>query len=188
MKRDQAVKKLKALKELAERGVGGEKDGALKMYHKFLEKYQIEEEEILEERVTLHWFAYKTELEEELLMRVFHKVTGSPSFHQYTGPYSRRKKRGCDCTEMEAVEIKMLFEFYRQELKRELEGFLIAFYQGNNIYPDKTARCYQEYDGPEREIEGEELRKYKKAAFYSLFLDKRTPPRALIGEMEEEAE
>ena len=130
MTRDQAKKKLKALKELAERGVGGEKDGALKMYHKFLEKYQIEEEEILEERVTLHWFAYKT----------------------------------------------------------ELEGFLIAFYQGNNIYPDKTARCYQEYDGPEREIEGEELRKYKKAAFYSLFLDKRTPPRALIGEMEEEAE
>ena len=81
MTRDQAKKKLKALKELAERGVGGEKDGALKMYHKFLEKYQIEEEEILEERVTLHWFAYKTELEEELLMRVFHKVTGSPSFH-----------------------------------------------------------------------------------------------------------
>ena len=31
MKRDQAVKKLKALKELAERGVGGEKEGAQRL-------------------------------------------------------------------------------------------------------------------------------------------------------------
>ena len=188
MTREQAADKLKKLKALAERGVGGERESALKLYHKLLEKYQIDEGEILEERVTLHWFSYKTELEEELLIRVFYKVTGSPSYHHYTGNYSRRKKRGCDCTEIEAVEIKMLFDFYRQELKRELEGFLLAFYQGNNIFPDENARCYEEHDGPDRELGGEELRKYKKAAWYRMVLDKRTPPRALIGEAEEEEE
>ena len=188
MTKEQAADKLKKLKALAERGVGGECESALKLYHKLLEKYQIDEGEILEERVTLHWFSYKTELEEDLLTQIFYKVTGSPSYHHYTGNYSRRKKRGCNCTEMEAVEIKMLFDFYRQELQRELEGFLLAFYQGNNIFPDKTARCYKEYEGPERELDGEEKRKYKKAAFYSMMLDKRTPPRALLGEMEEEEE
>ena len=188
MTKEQAADKLKKLKALAERGVGGERESALKLYHKLLEKYQIDEGEILEERVTLHWFSYKTELEEDLLTQIFYKVTGSPSYHHYTGNYSRRKKRGCNCTEMEAVEIKMLFDFYRQELQRELEGFLLAFYQGNNIFPDKTARCYKEYEGPERELDGEEKRKYKKAAFYSMMLDKRTPPRALLGEMEEEEE
>ena len=188
MTKEQAADKLKKLKALAERGVGGERESALKLYHKLLEKYQIDEGEILEERVTLHWFSYKTEHEEELLTRIFYKVTGSPSYKLYTGNYSRRKKRGCDCTELEAVEIKMLFDFYRAELKRELEGFLLAFYQGNNIFPDKNARCYKEYDGPEAKLEGEELRKYKKAAFYSMMLDKRTPPRALLGETEEEEE
>lgn len=188
MTREQAAEKLKKLKALADRGVGGERESALNLYHKLLEKYQIDEGEILEERVTLHWFSYKTELEEELLTRIFYKVTGSLSYQLYTGRYSRRKKRGCNCTEIEAVEIKMLFEFYRQELKRELEGFLLAFYQGNNIFPDKNARCYEKYDGPERELEGEELRKYKKAAWYGLMLDKRTPPRALIGETGEEKE
>lgn len=188
MTKEQAADKLKKLKALAERGVGGERESALKLYHKLLEKYQIDEGEILEERVTLHWFSYKTELEEDLLTQIFYKVTGSPSYHNYTGNYSRRKKRGCNCTEIEAVEIKMLFDFYRQELKRELEAFLIAFKQGNNLYPDKNARCYQEYDGPDRELEGEELRKYKKAAWFRQVLDKRTPPRALIGETGEEEE
>ena len=188
MTRENAERKIKALKALAEQGVGGEKDGALKTYKKLLKKYEISEEEILEDRTTLHWFGYKTELEEELLIQIFYKVTGSPEYHSYTGDYKRRKKRGCECTEIEAAEIKMLFDFYRQELQRELEGFMIAFRQGNNLYPDKTARRYQEYDGPDRELEGEELRKYKKAAWYRMVLDKRTPPRALIGETEEEEE
>ena len=37
-------------------------------------------------------------------------------------------------------------------------------------------------------LEGEELRKYKKAAWFRQVLDKRTPPRALIGETGEEEE
>ena len=48
MKRDQAVKKLKALKELAERGVGGEKEGAQRLYNKLKSKYGISEEELQE--------------------------------------------------------------------------------------------------------------------------------------------
>ena len=78
MTREQAADKLKKLKALAERGVGGERESALKLYRKLLEKYQIDEGEILEERVTLQWFSYKTEFEEELMIRVFYKVTGSP--------------------------------------------------------------------------------------------------------------
>ena len=50
MKRDQAVKKLKALKELAERGVGGEKEGAQRLYNKLKSKYGISEEELQQEQ------------------------------------------------------------------------------------------------------------------------------------------
>ena len=48
MTRDQEIKKLKALKELAQRGVGGEKEGARRLYEKLKSKYGISEEELKE--------------------------------------------------------------------------------------------------------------------------------------------
>lgn len=84
------------------------------------------------------------------------------------------------------MEIKLLFDFYKEELKRELEAFMMAFRYGNNLFPDKTARCYKEYDGPDIERSDEERRMMKKAGAYSMFMDKNRPPRALLGEMEEE--
>lgn len=50
MTRDQAIKKLKALKELAQRGVGGEKEGARRLYEKLKSKYGISEEELKEQQ------------------------------------------------------------------------------------------------------------------------------------------
>lgn len=71
MTREQAAEKLKKLKALAERGVGGEKETAMKLYRELMKKYQIEEAEVLEDRVTLHWFSYSDNLEEDLLTQVF---------------------------------------------------------------------------------------------------------------------
>lgn len=186
MTREQAQEKLKKLKALAERGVGGEQETAMKLYRELMKKYEIEEEEILSEVPKTHWFGYRTELEEELLLQVFHKVTGSRKYSRYIDRYSGRKKRGCECTEIEAAEIKMLFEFYRNELKRELETFMAAFIGGNRIYPDKTARCYEERKGDERELTLEEMQQMKKAQLMAFMMDKRQPPRAMIGEYEEE--
>lgn len=188
MTREQAQEKLKKLKALAERGVGGEKETAMKLHRELMKKYEIEEEEILSETLKVHWFGYRTELEEILLLRIFYKVTESRTYHVYTKKYSRRKKRGCECTEIEAAEIKLLFEFYRNELKRELETFIAAFISGNRIYPDKTARCYEERKDDDREPTPEEMRQMKKAQFMALMMDKRKPPRAMIGEYEEEGE
>lgn len=50
MTKEQAVKKLKALKALAEQGVGGEKEGARQAYGKLKEKYGVSEEELKEEQ------------------------------------------------------------------------------------------------------------------------------------------
>ena len=49
MTREQVAKKLKALKALAEQGVGGEKEGARRMYEKLKSKYGISEEELQQE-------------------------------------------------------------------------------------------------------------------------------------------
>jgi len=80
------------------------------------------------------------------------------------------------------------FSFYKAELQREYEAFWIAFKCGNRLFPDKDARCYKEEDDdrPEPERSDEEKRMLKKAAWYSEMMDKRKPPRALLGEAEVE--
>lgn len=186
VQRDRIAEKLKKIKALAERGVGGEKETAIRMYEELKARYDIEDEEIMLDKVDTHWFSYSTELEEDLLTQIFYKVTGSSSYRRYTGNYSRRKKRGCDCTEIEAAEIQLLFSFYKEELQREMRAFIIAFKCSNDLYPDKTARCYKENDSTDRKLTDEERRMYKKAAFMGEFMDKNRPPRALIGEAEED--
>lgn len=162
IQRDKIAAKLKKIKALAERGVGGEKETAMRMYEDLKARYELEDEEIMLDAVTLHWFGYADELEERVLRWIFYKVTGDASYHIYTGKYSRRKKRGCDCTEIEAAEITLLYNFYKEELKRELEAFLVAFRWGNDLFPDETARCYKEDDAETPERTDEEKRMLKK--------------------------
>lgn len=112
--REKITEKLKKIKALAERGVGGEKETAMKIYEDLKARYELEDEEIMQDEVTIHWFGYANELEEELLKWVFYKVTGDKDCYAYQGKYKRRKKRGCECTEIEAAEIILLFSFYRE--------------------------------------------------------------------------
>ena len=67
IQREKIAAKLKKIKALAERGVGGEKETAMRMYEDLKARYELEDEEIMLDAVTLHWFGYATELEEELL-------------------------------------------------------------------------------------------------------------------------
>ena len=127
IQRDKIAAKLKKIKALAERGVGGEKETAMRMYEDLKARYELEDE-----------------------------------------------------------EITLLYNFYKEELKRELEAFLVAFRWGNDLFPDETARCYKEDDAEAPERTDEEKRMLKKAAWYSNLMDKRKPPTALIGEPEEE--
>ena len=74
IQREKIAAKLKKIKALAERGVGGEKETAMRMYEDLKARYELEDEEIMLDAVTLHWFGYATELEEELLTQIFYKV------------------------------------------------------------------------------------------------------------------
>lgn len=187
IQREKVLEKPGKIKALAERGVGGEKETAMRMYEELCCKYDISENEAEAALMKLEkrWFSYSTQLEKELLVQIFYKVTGDTTCYAYTGRYSRRKKCACECTALEAAEIELLFGFYREEMKKELEVFMVAFKQKNNLFPDETARAYKEYDGPERELTEEEERKYKKAAFMRMIMDGRTPPKAAIEAREE---
>ena len=76
MTADKMRKKLAKLKALAENGVGGEKETAMRLYAELCIKYGITEEETDFEEIETRFFTYKTELEEKLLCQIFYKVTG----------------------------------------------------------------------------------------------------------------
>lgn len=63
--------KLLKIKALAERGEGGEKEAAIKMYHKLLKKYDIDEKALQKDKLSKHWFTYETDIEENLLVQIF---------------------------------------------------------------------------------------------------------------------
>ena len=71
--------KLLKIKALAERGEGGEKEAAIKMYHKLLKKYDIDEKALQKDKLSKHWFTYETDIEENLLVQIFYMVTGDQS-------------------------------------------------------------------------------------------------------------
>lgn len=63
MKNDEKkMELLKKLKALAERGVGGEKEGAQKKMEQLMKKYGIEDIDLLEEKVEDYDFRYHDEI------------------------------------------------------------------------------------------------------------------------------
>ena len=179
MNKDIAKEKLKKIRELAERGIDGEKEQARKLYEKLLEKYEINDEEIAD-KLEMRWFRFKTELEERLLSQILYKVTGGCECYCHQGPGRRRKEIGVFCTEAEAAEIDLLFGFYRNQLQQEIKTFMLAFYQKNEIFPNRSARLYE--DSNKEEITAERKMEIKKAALMSMAMDGKKPPRALIEE------
>ena len=147
--------KLLKIKALAERGEGGEKEAAIKMYHKLLKKYE-------------------TDIEENLLVQIFYMVTGDPEYFRRTSR-TRGTQCGCICTDFEKTEIRFYFEFYKDALNQELEAFLMAFKLKNHLFPDESARCFV----PEEEEEISEM--LLKAQKFAEDIDKSNPVRRIAS-------
>ena len=79
IQREKVLEKLGKIKALAERGVGGEKETAMRMYEELCRKYNISDDEAEAALMKLEtrWFSYSTQLEKELLGQILYKVTGS---------------------------------------------------------------------------------------------------------------
>jgi hypothetical protein len=176
--RKNILDKLEKIKNLAERGIGGERETAIKMYEELRKKYEISPEEIAEQNLCERWFQYDTDMEEFLLLQIFYKVTGDRSYYKHSGIHSYKKERCLVCSEIEAVEIQLLFNFYSEELKKEFETFKIAFVNKNDLFPDETVRVQKkEYV---RDISDEEIEKYYRASQMAEYMNKNRPPRAAI--------
>lgn len=136
MKKEELLKKIKAVAALAERGVGGEKVNAEATLNRLMEKYGIFEDELDEDIRKRHDFEYHGKEQETLLRQTVYKVTGGYAYNLvYTASGRKVKtKLGADCTPAEKVEIEYLLDFYKNLWEREKEAFLSAFIQKHRIF------------------------------------------------------
>lgn len=127
------LEKIKRIKALAEAGTGGEKETAQATLKRLMKKYDISENDILENKAELEWFRYKDRAEHRLLAQIIYMVTGDKEMWKQTD--KRCKLIGCYCTKAEQIEIQANFDFYNCAMKKEMKLFFDAFMQKNELFP-----------------------------------------------------
>ena len=168
------IEKLRKIKELAEKGVGGEREAALETYARLKALYNISDDLITEPELSNHYFKFESEVMKRLLHQVIYSVCGSEQIYTIHG---LRKQLYVRCTDFEAAEIGLLYDVYKHELKKTLKAAYLAFINANDIFPDENVRV------PPIKREKTELTEEEKQALRLMGgIDKTTIPRGLIEE------
>jgi hypothetical protein len=128
---------LKKLKVLAERGIGGERDAAANLLTKICEKQGIVVADLgTDETIAMHKVAYKSRDKwvRKLLQQCVYKVVGAKAdLHFYIR--GREQALYFYCTDAQAVEIELDYEFYSHHLREHMSAAYSAFLARNSIYP-----------------------------------------------------
>nr|DAL47613.1 MAG TPA_asm: Protein of unknown function (DUF2786) [Caudoviricetes sp.] len=128
---------LKKLKALVDRGIDGEKVSAEKKLKELMRKYDISENELLEDKIATVAFKYHGKEQRRLLVQIIYKVTNCTDFYTYRSINSRRKSKtslGADVTAAQKIEIEFLFDFYAKQYEKERSNFLEAFIQKHELF------------------------------------------------------
>lgn len=131
--------RLKKLKALAERGIGGEKENAAALLEKLCEKYQISQDEIeSSDEIKLRWFRYtRGERFEKLLFQCMYKTLGKghTKYTRRAAKGGRTSEIGVRCTIVQGIEIELDYSFYSDALESEIDRLFEMFIQKNEIFP-----------------------------------------------------
>lgn len=133
------IEKLRKIYELSIRGADGERQLAASRLQELLSNHKLTLADILDTARNITPFQYKGDLEFLLLSQIVMTVTNSYKLSAYDYRKSGRRVRnkiGYGLTKAEAVEVRQLFDYYRQEFQKEQKHFLGAFIVKNNLLPD----------------------------------------------------
>lgn len=146
MNRQDIIDRLKKIKSLSEKGVGGEKDSAERHLEELMRKYGITEEDLNEEETAVERFFNACEN-----MNLFAQIVGK-IFGKESRRFKRKIKRdyrlyftdngelgdvdftnSVVCTRAEFVEIKFVYETYLADYKKQLDIFFYAYLEKNDL-------------------------------------------------------
>lgn len=153
------------LKELAERGEGGEKKNAERMLQLLMQKNGITWDDLQSEEKTEHKI-YLNDDQVQFFYQVAASVLGDVDIYVIKGDRSKAKPRFITCTSAEFIEIESKFEFYWAKLQEDIKTFTSAFVYKNRLYKKPT-----ESDN-DREITDEERARLFKVSVMMQGLDR----------------
>ena len=132
-KKKQLLNKLKAL---AERGVGGEKETAQRKLQELMEKYEIDENDLSDDKKEKYQFKYKNEFEKKLIKQIAYrtfKKEWSERMYTYSRGRGKRSIMLIECTKAEEIQLRIEYEFYKDLWKEEAEFLFNVFIQKHRI-------------------------------------------------------
>jgi hypothetical protein len=139
----------KKLKALAEKGIGGEKTTAEKMLNDLLKKHNLTIEEVEGEKLQDFYFSINDKHIWTLLYQIIKYVNLEiRCFGEIPKDKIRELKlKGnylVECTVSEYIEIEAKFDFYSKLYKSELDTFLSAFIEANDLGINDPNRVSEE--------------------------------------------
>lgn len=142
---DEMIKnRLRKLRELALRGVGGERENAEQLLDQLIKKYGVSLADLDESNVKRFELEYHGDEDEKLLLQIIYMVLNDVDcvygmIYEGSGRKCRTRK-SVHCTEAQKLEIEFLHEFYQRLWAKEKAYFLEAFIQKHSLFGTKYAK------------------------------------------------
>lgn len=169
--KEEVREKLMKLLALAQRGVGGEAVNARKMLEEALWRTGTVIDDLDDSRTARQLWAYKDVYEGRLLTQIVATVCGHAV---RIGKLVGRKQIGTECTPSQRVEIDMLYNAHRKQLRKDMEDFFNAYLNRQDLFP-------RDMPNPEkRTLTDEERKRMEKIMRFMAGID-RVQARKEIG-------
>lgn len=150
-----AIRRLKKLHALAERGEGHESKTAKEMFDNLLIKHELTMEDILDiEKTISRMYKYRTRQDKELLFQTFFKVTNKSECNYKIE--KRNQYVWFELTPAEHIQLAEEYEIYRKAWKEHQEKALMAFIVSNDIVGTSDEKSDKEIT-PEEQARWDEI-------------------------------
>lgn len=137
--KESILEKLRKIKALMDRGEAGEAENARIALERLLAANGLTWDDVTDEHRTTREFKYSNEREMALMMQVLVRLFGSKSDIFQTGRFNKQAKEVfLEMTEVEYIDLKNQWEYYRKAwksyLEKSMKELLSAFVMKFNLY------------------------------------------------------
>lgn len=161
MNQDNILLLAKKLKELAERGIGGEKQNAEEKLKTIMRKYKLTPE-MLDANLTTERAIECPKEDRLMVIQIISSVIGK---NRLTSATQTKKAIGkkhylfVELNELEYIEIREKIGFYIPKLKTDMELFRLAFIEKNELYNKPDDSSPHKFPTPKEIEEMDKVRK-----------------------------
>lgn len=132
---DKKIEVIKKLKELADRGIGGEKENAELLLKKYMKKYDISEDEIINDEEKEVYIDLRNEIELRLASQILYAFFDKAPLYKIN---NTKIKYYTKLLVSQEIEFRYMYSVYLESFKKQELIFYRAFINKNRIFPKEA--------------------------------------------------